>query len=102
MSTIILNDGLDGVSVKVKLLGPFKDLANTYDVEIDCMNLEDLIRRLIEKYGRPFEQKIMKDGELNKSSIIVVNGRIVTNMNDLQKKLKKEDQVTFLTMTVGG
>ena len=88
--------------MKVKLLGPFKDLANTYDVEIDCVDLEDLIRRLIEKYGRPFEEKIMKDGELNKSSIIVVNGRIVTNMNELQKRLKKEDQVTFLTMTVGG
>ena len=88
--------------MKVKLLGPFKDLANTYDIEIDCVDLEDLIRRLIEKYGRPFEEKIMKDGELSKSSIIVVNGRIVTNINELRKKLKKEDQVTFLTMTVGG
>ena len=41
--------------MKVKLLGPFKDLANTYDIEVDCVDLEDLIRKLIEKYGRPFE-----------------------------------------------
>lgn len=88
--------------MKVKLLGPFRDLANTYEIEIDCVDLEDLIRRLIEKYGQPFEEKIIENGQLNKNSIIVVNGRIVTNTNELRKKLKKEDQVTFLTMTVGG
>jgi MoaD family protein len=93
---------LEGVAVKVKLLGPFKDLANTYDIEVDCVDLEDLIRKLIEKYGRPFEEKIMEDGKLSKSGIILVNGRIVTDTNELRKKLKKEDQVTFLTMTVGG
>lgn len=88
--------------MNVRFLGPFKDLIKSYEIEIDCTDVEDLIRKLIEKYGPPFENKIIKEGKLNEDAIIVVNGRIVTNSNEMQKKLKKEDQVTFLTMTVGG
>jgi MoaD family protein len=96
------NNLSEGESVNVRFLGPFKDLIQSYEIEIDCTDVEDLIRKLIERYGPPFENKIMKEGKLNEDAIIVVNGRIVTDSSDMRRELKKDDQVTFLTMTVGG
>jgi molybdopterin converting factor small subunit len=92
----------EGEAVNVRFLGPFKDLIKSYEIEIDCTDLDDLIRKLIERYGPPFENKIMKEGKLNEDAIIVVNGRIVTDSSDMRRELRKDDQVTFLTMTVGG
>jgi len=63
-------------------------------------SLEDLIKRLEERFG--FEIRSPKSGELDPTIKILINGREVIYLDGLKTRLKDGDVIAFIPPVGGG
>lgn len=89
--------------VKVKYFLTFKEITGKKEEEInlECENnVDELLKLLIKKYGRKFENSILDDEkkQLNPYIRILINGKVMDPLN----KLKENDVVSILFPVAGG
>ena len=91
------------VSIQVLTFSRIKQIIGEKQFSIDAKNIEDLISKLIAKYGISLKQEIF-DGEGNIKAIyrILVNGRNINLLDGFQTKLNKDDMVVLMPAVAGG
>ncbi len=94
-------------SVNVELLGAFRGIVGKkmVKVEIDSPQaIGELIRKLCDKLGPRFKSALI-DPELNDprpNALILVNGREISALSNLDTMVKPSDTVTLVPVSHGG
>lgn len=88
------------MQINVVLLEPFDKFDERIEVLIKGNSVKDLISTLIKKYGNGFKKLIFNKDQIDEGVMLLVNG--VSNMGDLNQKLKKNDKVVFSRTISGG
>lgn len=83
--------------VKVKLFANFREVAKVREMEIDAANVEELLKKLVERI--PVLKDLIFDGDEVKSYVnVMVNGEVVK----IDKDLKNDDVVAIFPPLSGG
>ncbi len=78
-------------------------VTNQKETEVSARTLGEVIDRLVEKYGEPFERMIFESpGEVNRYLRFYIKGRPVQEHNKLDTKLNEDDEVVVLIIIGGG
>jgi sulfur-carrier protein len=92
-------------SMEIKYYATLRDITKRKD-EIwssPVSTLEELIRLLCEKYGKPFAKWVSReDGGFGSLSIFLVNGLDYRSLNGLQTKLSESDTISIFPPIAGG
>ncbi|MGQ9530436.1 MAG: MoaD family protein [Candidatus Bathycorpusculaceae bacterium] len=96
------------MKVKVEYFGHIKNIircGREEEVEVgEDSSIEDLLVRLSEKYGEPFQKAFYepKGKDVKTNYIITVNGYLLNQLNGIKTKLKDGDHVALLPIVSGG
>jgi molybdopterin converting factor small subunit len=92
--------------INVKLLGVIKDVAGTDYMSIsipELSSINEALRILINTYGDPFKNALLDPvTQTPISTLILLNGVEIGNLQGLETKLKSGDQLVILSVTHGG
>lgn len=64
--------------------------------------LRDLLWGLAGQYGVPFEKRVLPDGQLSGTIIVLVNGQHVAHLEGLDTPLQPNDNISLFPMIAGG
>lgn len=85
--------------VLVKLYGILKVVANEHKVIVEAENILELLRKLVDKYGREMRECLFENGRLRPYTNIFVNKEHVKRLDYL---LFDGDEVSILPSAGGG
>lgn len=88
--------------MKVKFFAAFAELTKEKERDFGAPDIKTLLKRLEDQYGQPFVDKIYKNGELNPTLVILVNGKHIRHLQGLETTLQEADVVAFFPMLSGG
>ena len=89
--------------MKVLFFAYIRDYTGAKEVYVEHHpTLKQLLLRLCEMYGNKFKNKIFSDDELSDEIIILVNGRNVVHLNNLETFLNPEDEICIFPVVAGG
>ena len=91
---------------EVKVLIPAVTSSSTNgerELDIDGNTVIEVINELSKKYGEGFKNKVIdNDGKLKPIINVYVNDENIKFLEDLQTKLKDNDEILFLPAVSGG
>ena len=64
--------------------------------------LRELLSGLAEQHGEPFRKRVLPEGRLSDSIIVLVNGQHVLHLEGIDSKLTPDAVVTLFPMVAGG
>jgi hypothetical protein len=99
----------------IKFSGLLKtEATGEWETNICAHDIADLIDKLINKYGREFEIKIINDGYIRWNILILINGHLLspidiskpildksTNEKIMKTKLREDDIVSIFELVCG-
>jgi molybdopterin converting factor small subunit len=92
--------------IDVRLLGVIKDAAGTDNTSIsipESSSVNVALRILINLYGDPFKNALLDPvTQTPISTLILLNGVEIGNLQGLETKLNNGDQLVILSVTHGG
>ena len=89
--------------MKVKYFAYIRNYTGSKEIEINhYKTLRELLLKLCDKYGRKFERKIFKGENLSDEIIILVNGRNIVHLQELDTLLNPEDEISIFPVVAGG
>jgi len=92
--------------VKVKFYSLLKDVTKLEKISLSIeksLTIKDILERLIEKFGKDFEDLIyQKEGELNKYLLVVLNEKDIRSVNGLATNVQDGDKIAFIPAIAGG
>ncbi|ATZ60596.1 MAG: MoaD/ThiS family protein [Methanosarcinales archaeon Met12] len=105
--------------VKVKFFATFREATNEKEVEMEAHDIAELLRKLVDKYGKKFEKLIFEDVEVSRrlqlrqiSDLahvelhdyvkILVNGKSIELLDKLKTRLDDNDTVAIFPPVGGG
>jgi molybdopterin synthase sulfur carrier subunit len=89
--------------MKVKFYSYIRDYTRCKEVDVkDCSTIKELLCSLCNLYGKKFENSVYKDEELSNEVIILVNGRNIYFLDQLDTSLNEDDEVTIFPVVAGG
>lgn len=98
-----VNPSYRGLLMKIKFFAYIRDYTRTKETTLEnCDTVEELLQKLCTIYGKRFEEKVFKNGELSAEIIILVNGRHITHYQEIATRLKPEDEISIFPVVAGG
>lgn len=91
--------------VKVKFFATFREATNEKEVEMEAHDIEELLRKLVDKYGKKFEGHIFENPTelyLRDYVKILVNGKSIEFLDTLKTRLDDNDTVAIFPPVGGG
>ena len=89
--------------MKVLFFAYIRNYTKTKQIEISGYdNLRDLLHKLCDLYGKEFTKKVFKGEALSDEIIILVNGRNIHFLQDLDTPLKEDDEISVFPVVAGG
>jgi MoaD family protein len=92
--------------VKVRFYSLLKDVTKLEKISLSIeksLTIKDILERLIEKFGKDFEELVyQKKGELNKYLLVVLNEKDIRSVNGLATNVQDGDKITFIPAIAGG
>jgi len=74
-----------------------------YEVKVTDLTVSELLKRLEEKYGKPFQEYVYDEkGEVKGYLQLLVNGRSITTLQGMGTKLKEGDTLAIIPPVGGG
>jgi sulfur-carrier protein len=64
--------------------------------------LRDLLLGLAEQYGEAFRNRVLPNGRISETIIVLVNGQHVAHLDGLDTALTPEDNISLFPMLAGG
>jgi molybdopterin synthase sulfur carrier subunit len=87
----------------IKFFAYMRDYTHTKEmIAEECDTLRDLLQMLSRLYGKKFEDKVLKNGELSSEVIILINGRHIQHYDGINTKLSKNDEISIFPVVAGG
>jgi MoaD family protein len=90
------------MKIVTNLFGPEVRLKEKISLEMAPATLRDLLRYLFSKQENPWKQIVKDDLSLEKGYVILVNGRNIRSLEDLETKIQDGDEITFTVLVSGG
>ncbi len=89
--------------VRVIPLARIRAIMGVKETTVEAKTVEELIKKLVEKYGRRLEEELFdSSGKLKDYYRIVVNGRNIKLLNGVKTQLKDNDLVAIMPPIAGG
>ena len=90
--------------MEVRYFANIRDLTKETKTQFNgrAATLAALLRDLSARYGRPFEQRVFPNGQLDDTIIVLVNGRDIRHLNGIDTPLKETDVVAIFPVVAGG
>ena len=89
--------------IKLITFTGIKQIIGEKQIDFSAKSVEDLINKLVEKFGTAFSNELFDDeGKIKKIYRIVVNGRNINILDGFQTKLKDDDMVAIMPAIAGG
>ncbi|MFW5980351.1 MAG: MoaD/ThiS family protein [Halanaerobiales bacterium] len=93
------------MAVKVNFYSLFKiNLSSTgevYSLE-ENITVKDLIKKLDNDYNGYFSEKLLKNNEIKKGSIVLINGKNILHINGLNSVITNDDEIDLFPPSAGG
>jgi MoaD family protein len=95
------------MKVKVQYLGFLKNLINQSEEEFELEEdsaLSELLNKLAEIYGRPFQKEFYEKGlkDVKMGFVVTVNGVLIGQLRGLDTKLNNGDNIILMSLMSGG
>ena len=85
------------VSVTISFLSSLQNITKEKGLNLaltgEEISIISVLTHLQEKFGREFEERIYSGGKLNNYIIIMVNGKDVRSLDDLETKINDGDEI---------
>ncbi|MCG3221397.1 MAG: MoaD family protein [Candidatus Heimdallarchaeota archaeon] len=89
--------------IKLITFTGIKQIIGEKQIDFSAKSIDDLINKLIEKFGTVFSDELFdEEGKIKKIYRIVVNGRNINILDGFQTKLKDDDMVAIMPAIAGG
>ena len=93
--------------INVKFFATFRDLLGLKELELEVgpeetLKLIDLLERLFQKFGEEFRNKILENGNIRPQVNIMINGRNIKFLDEVNSPLKDGDIVAIFPPVAGG
>jgi molybdopterin synthase sulfur carrier subunit len=88
----------------VKYFADVRNLTGRLDEDwnLPAATLRELLLGLAERHGEPFRKRVMPEGRLSDTIIVLVNGQHVVHLDGLDTPLQPEATVSLFPMVAGG
>jgi len=95
------------MKVRVHYLGYIKNMLDKKEEEFSIRegaSLSELLDRLAGVYGQPFKKEVFEPGlkDLKTGFVVTVNGILMDQLNGVETKLKKGDNIILMSLMSGG
>ncbi len=95
------------MTIKVKFFATFRDLLGLKELELEVgpeenLKLIDLLEQLFQKFGEKFRNRILEGGNIRPQINIMINGRNIKFLDELNSPLKDGDTVALFPPVYGG
>ncbi len=90
------------MKIILNLFGPEVRLKEKICLEMASATIRDLLRYPPLRQEIPWRQIIKDDLSLEKGYVILVNGRNIRSLEDLETQIQEGDEVTFSILVAGG
>ena len=94
------------LEIKISFLSLLEDLIGIENTTIlidNSSTIKDVLKQLVEKFGKKFEKSIMSSPNiLSKYIILSLNGKDIRSFEYLNTYLHEGDEITFLPAIAGG
>lgn len=88
--------------MRVKFFASFAELTKEKERDFSAPDIKTLLKIMTDHYGQKFEDKLYRNGELNPTLVILVNGKHIRHLQGLETTLLESDEVAFFPMLSGG
>ena len=93
-------------NIKIMFLSLLTDITEVEELDLsidDDSNIRNILDQLSTKFGPKFEEMIYKSSrDLSKYVLITINGKDIRLLDDLDTKVKLNDEITFIPAIAGG
>jgi sulfur-carrier protein len=88
----------------IKYFADVRALTGRLEQEWDkpAPTLRDLLLGLAEQYGAAFQKRVLPEGRISDTIILLVNGQHVTHLDGLDTALSPKDNISIFPMIAGG
>jgi MoaD family protein len=90
------------MKIITNIFGPDVRLKEKISLEMASATLRDILRSLPSKQEGIWKRIIKDDLSLEKGYVILVNGRNIRSLEDLETKIQDGDEITFTVLVSGG
>jgi len=89
--------------MKVLFFAYIRNYTGTKELEISGPdNLRDLLQKLCDLFGKEFAKKVFKGEALSDEIIVLVNGRNIHFLQNLDTPLEEDDEISIFPVVAGG
>ncbi len=91
--------------VKVKFFTTLREMVGKREEEYEFqkrITVEELLRFIVEKYGKMAEDYLFKNGKPKESFSFLINGKSISSQEGLKTELKNGDILAILPPVGGG
>lgn len=93
---------LKPMEIVLNVFGPETSLNQKISVEPETDSLGDVLRALSERTPGPWNRLLRPDLTLEKGCVILVNGRNILSLENLETKIHEGDEITLTVLVTGG
>ena len=94
------------IDVKINFLSLLADLTKINELKLsvhDKSTIKEILERLVSKFGKDFERKILDSPDsLNKYIILGLNGKDIRTLENLETIVNHHDEILLLPAIAGG
>lgn len=94
------------IAVKISFLSLLKDRIGVKELNMDLEDestINDVFAKLFEKYGEDIEKVLIKKtGDLNDQVVIMLNEKSIRSLDNLDTKIRNNDEIILLPAIAGG
>ncbi|MEM3526532.1 MAG: ubiquitin-like small modifier protein 1 [Candidatus Jordarchaeaceae archaeon] len=88
--------------MRVKFFASLREITKAKEVEVDAPDIESLLDKLVQMYGKQFKNAIFDNGKIRKFFKILHNGRDIDFEQGLKTRLESGDVVAIFPPVGGG
>jgi molybdopterin converting factor small subunit len=90
------------MKITTNVFGPETTLKKEVFLALESPTLREVLGILAGRHDAAWERILKEDLSLEKGCVILVNGRNVSSLQDLETKIHDGDEVTFTVLMAGG
>jgi len=90
------------MKIIINVFGPDISVKKEVSVEPESSMVKGVLKALRDKPEGPWKRILRDDLSLEKDCVILVNGRNISSLQNLETKIHDGDEITFTVLMAGG